>query len=96
MLRPEAPEGDKATLAEQINAFRTELFYKLINNETEIKIQIGSQEMSIKEWDKELETIHEALLEKEEKQSEKEQEERIRKLFEDRNANEEMTNVVGA
>jgi hypothetical protein len=53
--------------------------------------------MSIKEWDKlmdsidkELETIHEALLEKEEKQSEKEQEERIRKLFEDRNANEEM------
>jgi len=96
VLRPEAPEGDKATLAEQINAFRTELFYKLINNETEIKIQIGSQEMSIKEWDKELETIHEALLEKEEKQSEKEQEERIRKLFEDRNANEEMTNVVGA
>ena len=80
-----------------------ELFNKLINNETEIKIQIGSQEMSIKEWDKlmdsidkELETIHEALLEKEEKQSEKEQEERIRKLFEDRNANEEMTNVVGA
>ena len=52
--------------------------------------------MSIKEWDKlmdsidkELETIHEALLEKEEKQSEKEQEEQIRKLFEDRNANEE-------
>ena len=97
------PEVDKATLAEQINAFRTELFYKLINNETEIKIRIGSQEMSIKEWDKlmdsidkELETIHEALLEKEEKQSEKEQEERIRKLFEDRNANEEMTNVVGA
>ena len=97
------PEVDKATLAEQINAFRTELFYKLINNETEIKIQIGSQEMSIKEWnklmdsiDKELETIHEALLEKEEKQSEKEQEERIRKLFEDRNANEEITNVVGA
>ena len=96
------PEEDKATLAEQINAFRTELFYKLINNETEFKIRIGSQEMSIKEWDKlmdnidkELETIHEALLEKEEKQSEKEQEERIRKLFEYRNANEEMTNVVG-
>ena len=86
------PEVDNASLTEQINAFRKELFYKLINNETEIKIQIGSQEMSIKEWDKlmdsidkELETIHEALLEKEEKQSEKEQEERIRKLFEDRN-----------
>ena len=96
------PEVDKTTLAEQINAFRTELFYKLINNETEIKIRIGNQEMSIKEWDKlmdsidkELETIHEALLEKEEKQSKKEQEERIRKLFEDRNVNEEMTNVVG-
>ena len=96
------PEVDNASLTEQINAFRKELFYKLINNETEIKIQIGSQEMSIKEWDKlmdsidkELETIHEALLEKEEKQSEKEQEERIRKLFQDRNANEEMTNVVG-
>ena len=49
--------------------------------------------MSIKEWDKlmnsidkEHETIHEALLEKEEKQSEKEQEERIRRLFEERNA----------
>ena len=97
------PEVDKTALTEQISAFRTELFYKLINNETEIKIRIGSQEMSIKEWDKlmdsidkELETIHEALLEKEEKQSKKEQEERIRKLFEDRNANEEMTNVVGA
>lgn len=96
-------EVDNTALTEQISAFRMELYYKLINNETEIKIQIGSQEMSIKEWDKlmasidkELETIHEALLEKEEKQSEKEQEERIRKLFEDRNANEEMTNVVGA
>lgn len=96
-------EVDNTALTEQISAFRMELYYKLINNETEIKIQIGSQEMSKKEWDKlmdsidkELETIHEALLEKEEKQSEKEQEERIRKLFEDRNANEEMTNVVGA
>lgn len=94
-------EVDNTALTEQISAFRMELYYKIINNETEIKIQIGSQEMSIKEWDKlmdsidkELETIHEALLEKEEKQSEKEQEERIRKLFEDRNANEEMTNVV--
>ena len=95
-------EVDNTALTEQISAFRMELYYKIINNETEIKIQIGSQEMSIKEWDKlmdsidkELETIHEALLEKEEKQSEKEQEEQIRKLFEDRNANEEMTNVVG-
>ena len=95
-------EVDNTALTEQISAFRMELYYKLINNETEIKIQIGSQEMSIKEWDKlmdsidkELETIHEALLEKEEKQSEKEQEERIRKLFEDRNTNEEITTVVG-
>ncbi len=37
--------------------------------------------------DKELETICEALLGKGEKQSEKEQEEQIRKLFEDRKAN---------
>ena len=87
------PEVDETDLTAQISAFRMELFNKLINNETEIKIQIGSQEMSIKEWDKlmnsidnELETIHEALLEKEEKKSEKEQEERIRKLFEERNA----------
>ncbi len=43
------PEVDKTVLTEQISAFRTELFYKLINNETEIKIRIGSQEMSIKE-----------------------------------------------
>ena len=56
--------------------------------------------MSMKEWDKlmdgideELETIHEALLEKEEKLSEKEQEERIRKLFEERNADEEKTTI---
>ncbi len=90
------PEIDETALADQIRAFRTELYYKLINNETEIKIQIGSQEMSMKEWDKlmdsidkELETIHEALLEKEEKQTEKEQEEQIRKLFEERNDREE-------
>lgn len=91
------PEIGETALAAQISAFRAELYYKLINNETEIKIQIGSQEMSMKEWDKlmdsidrELETIHEALLEKEEKQSEKEQEELIRKLFEERNDREEQ------
>jgi hypothetical protein len=90
------PETVKTALTEQISAFRMELFEKLINNETEVKIQIGSQEMSVKEWDKlmdridkELENVHEALLEKEEKQEEKDQEERIRKLFEERNAYEE-------
>ena len=45
-------EVDNTALTEQISAFRMELYYKLINNETEIKIQIGSQEMSIKEWDR--------------------------------------------
>ena len=40
--------------------------------------------------DKELEAIYEALLDKEEKKSEKEQEERIRKLFEERNAEKEQ------
>lgn len=87
---------DEMALVQQISAFRMELFEKLINNETEVKIRIGSQEMSIKEWDKlmdridkELENVHEALLEKEEKQEEKDQEERIRKLFEERNAYEE-------
>jgi hypothetical protein len=92
------PEINETALTAQISAFRTELWGKLINNETETKIRIGSQEMSIKEWDKlmdridkELETIHEALLEKEEKQSEEEKDERIRKLFEERNTVEEKT-----
>ena len=38
------------SLLGQIGAFRTELFYKLLNNETEVKIQIGGQEFSEKEW----------------------------------------------
>ncbi|RKM56249.1 hypothetical protein D6853_05500 [Butyrivibrio sp. X503] len=93
-------EEDENSLVSQINAFRTELYYKLINNETEIKIRIGSQEMSLKEWDKlmdrvdkELENIHEALLEKEKKQAEKEKEEKIRKLFEERNNANGLTDI---
>lgn len=84
-------EVKESSFAEQIKEFRSELYYKLINNETEIKIQLGSQEFSEKDWDKlmervdkELERVQEALKEKEEKQSEEDYEEKIRALFEER------------
>ncbi|WP_026516606.1 hypothetical protein [Butyrivibrio sp. MC2021] len=71
------PELQENSLIEQINSYKTELYLKLLNNETEVKIRIGSQEFSDKEWDKlmervdqEQERIQEALDEKEEKQAE--------------------------
>ena len=84
-------EAKEISFAEKIKEFRSELYYKLINNETEIKIQLGSQEFSEKDWDKlmervdkELERVQEALKEKEEKQSEEEYEEKIRALFDEK------------
>ncbi len=71
------PELQENSLIEQINSYKTELYRKLLNNETEVKIRIVSQEFSDKEWDKlmervdqEQERIQEALDEKEEKQAE--------------------------
>ncbi len=93
-------DPEKNSLIQSISERRQELFYKLLNNDTQVKIRIGREEMTIKEWDKlmdrvdkELENIHEALLEKEEKQAEKEKEEKIRKLFEERKTAEERVNV---
>ena len=86
-------DPEKNSLIQSISERRQELFYKLLNNDTQVKIRIGREEMTIKEWDKlmerinkELENIHESLKEKEEKQAEKDKEEKIRKLFEERNA----------
>ena len=65
--------------------------HKLLNNETEVKIQIGNQEFTEKEWDKlmeridkDLDDIQEALKEKEEKQAEEEYEDKIQELFDER------------
>ena len=85
------PEIKENSLIEQINSYKTELYHKLLNNETEVKIKIGNQEFTEKEWDKlmeridkDLDDIQEALKEKEEKQAEEEYEDKIQKLFDER------------
>jgi hypothetical protein len=85
------PETKVNSLIGQINQYKTELYHKLLNNETEVKIRIGSQEFSTKEWDKlmervdqEQERVQEALDEREEKLAEDEYEDMIQALFEDR------------
>ena len=85
------PEIKENSLIEQINSYKTELYHKLLNNETEVKIQIGNQEFTEKEWDKlmeridkDLDDIQEALKEKEEKQAEEEYEDKIQRLFDER------------
>lgn len=82
---------EESSFDQEINAYRSELYYKLIHNETEVKIRIGNQEFSEKEWDKLIEGIdeaqkqvQEALDEKKEKQEEEALEKRIDKLFEER------------
>ena len=61
-------DPEKNSLIQSISERRQELFYKLLNNDTQVKIRIGREEMTIKEWDKlmerinkELENIHESL-----------------------------------
>ena len=86
------PEYSEESTIAYINSFRTELYYKLINNETETKYRIGSQELTLKEWDKMIsdfdekqEYVREAMREEVEgRMTDEEQEEMIRKLFEDR------------
>ena len=86
------PEYSEESTIAYINSFRTELYYKLINNETETKYRIGSQELTLKEWDKMIsdfdekqEYVREAMREEvEDRMTDEEQEEMIRKLFEDR------------
>ena len=85
------PEIKENSLIEQINTYKTELYHKILNNETEVKIQIGNQEFTEKEWDKlmeridkDLDDIQEALKEKEEKQAEEEYEDKIQRLFDER------------
>ena len=86
------PEYAEESTIAYINSFRTELYYKLINNETETKYRIGSQELTLKEWDKMIsdfdekqEYVREAMREEvEDRMTDEEQEEMIRKLFEDR------------
>ncbi len=73
------------------NSYKNEIYDKLLNNETEVKIRIGSQEFSEKEWDKlmervdkEQERVKEALEQKEEKQMKEEFEDKIQELFDER------------
>lgn len=46
------PEYAENSLVQQISAHKNELYYKLLNGETEPKIQIGAKAMSVKEWNK--------------------------------------------
>ncbi len=90
-LAKKESEVKEDSLIEQINSYKTELYDKLLNNETEVKIRIGSQEFSEKEWDKliervdkEQERVQEALKEKEEKRIKEEFEDKIQELFDER------------
>lgn len=67
------PEYAENSLIQQISAYKTELYYKLLNGETEPKIQIGAKAMSVKEWnnlmeefDKKQKAIHDILKEESE------------------------------
>ena len=72
---------------------------KLINNETETKYRIGSQELTLKEWDKMIsdfdekqDYVREAMREEvKDRISDEDREEMIRKLFEDR---DELLSVI--
>lgn len=85
-------EMEDGSLISRINAYRTELYHKLLNNETEQKFQIGGQEMTLKEWDKLIERFDESqedVLESmqeeaENRMEEAELEKMLQKLFEDR------------
>ena len=46
------PEYAENSLIQQISAYKTELYHKLLKGETEPKIQIGAKAMSVKEWNK--------------------------------------------
>ena len=46
------PEYAENSLVQQISAYKTELYHKLLKGETEPKIQIGAKAMSVKEWNK--------------------------------------------
>ena len=67
------PKYAENSLVQQISAYKTELYYKLLNGETEPKIQIGAKAMSVKEWnnimeefDKKQKAIHDILKEESE------------------------------
>lgn len=67
------PEYAENSLVQQISAHKTELYYKLLNGETEPKIQIGAKAMSVKEWnnlmeefDKKQKAIHDIIKEESE------------------------------
>lgn len=72
----EEPEYAENSLIQQISAYKTELYYKLLNGETEPKIQIGAKAMSVKEWnklmegfDKEQQAIQDIIKEKSESET---------------------------
>ncbi len=95
----EIPDADdqakitKSSTISQVSDYKVELYYKLLHGETETKIQIGSQELSVTEWDKLIEGfdkkqeyVRKAMREEvEERISDQEREDMIQKLFEERN-----------
>ena len=89
-----ADEDEEVSLISQINAYRTELYHRLLNNEAEAKFQIGGHEMTIKEWnklierfDKSQENVLESMREEvENRMEEAEMEKMLQKLFEEREA----------
>ena len=74
------PEEEDLSLMEQIKEKMQEIYDKLQNGDTEIKLQIGNQEFTIKEWDNFLEkfdSVQDAIRAALEEKIEKEDEERI-------------------
>ncbi|MCR5557757.1 MAG: hypothetical protein K6F75_09400 [Butyrivibrio sp.] len=103
VVAEQEPDIKGNPLIEQLSSYKTELYHKLLNNETEVKIRIGSQEFTEKEWDKlieridkDLDDIQEALKEKEEKQAEEaKQAEEVKKAEEAKRAEEDDISIGG-
>ncbi|MCR5769718.1 MAG: hypothetical protein K6G87_00640 [Butyrivibrio sp.] len=74
MKNGSSASGEDISFMEQIGSFKSQLYKKVMNNDTEVKITIGNQEFSEKEWDdlmervdKNIEEAKEALEDKKEK-----------------------------
>lgn len=55
-----ADEQDKLDLIEQLSAYQQELYYKILNGETERAFVIGAEEFTVREWDKFVERFDES------------------------------------
>ena len=55
-----AENEEKTDLLGQLTAYQQELYYKIINGETERTFAIGAQEFTVREWDKFVERFDES------------------------------------